>query len=43
MSQMDKRSWKQEKPQRGNATYKGRKIVNKGKKNDRERRRNSSP
>ena len=28
---MDKRSWKQEKPQRGNATYKGRKIVNKGK------------
>ena len=29
---MDETSWKQEKSQRGNATYKGRKIVNKGKK-----------
>ena len=35
MSGMDKRSLKQEKSQRGNATYKGRKIVNKGKKNGR--------
>ena len=33
-SGMDKRSWKQENSERGNATYKGRKIV-KGKKNGR--------
>ena len=26
---MDKRSWKQEKPQRGKVTYKGKKIVKK--------------